>query len=375
VEKPSKKSKGKGKAKETETADDDVVFDENAAEEQEKITRGALFSINLIDLKEPPLPMKQGPWNKRPLEAKAVKKLKDSFKSQGVCAFDLDNALPLVLPREHLHPEAVNNSINDPETAPMLRLTDMGMLAKWLTFAGGHHRRHLILQTWETTEKAVVAMEAKLVKKKNALKTKLEKRTKAPLDVFHEEIDDLETKILAAKRSTLWTVKIYDASKCSISTDIIYSWKLSTDIMLTNDELPAHYLARNMEVVKNVEDDSQKTLRVFKEYSTLVARIGGSGGMKKWIENLGKGDQNALQVFQCKNDLRFLTILNMFGEAFHNKPEFSVKYVRENLHGLSGGVSVFNETDIILLLKQITDNHRGPRDNGEHNTGSILRHP
>jgi hypothetical protein len=99
-----------------------------------------------------------------------------------------------------------------------------------------------------------------------------------------------------------------------------------------------------MEVVKNVEDDAQKTLRLFKEYSTMEARSGGSAVVKKWVERIGKGDQHALQVFQCENDLRFFTIVNMFGEVFHNTPVFSIKYVRQNLHGLSGGVSLFERT-------------------------------
>jgi hypothetical protein len=51
-------------------------------------------------------------------------------------------------------------------------------------------------------------------------------------------------------------------------TDILH---LCTDIVLKNDELAAHYLSRNMDVFKNVEDDSQKTLRLFKEYTTLAA--------------------------------------------------------------------------------------------------------
>ena len=113
-----------------------------------------------------------------------------------------------------------------------------------------------------------------------------------------------------------------------------------------NNELPANYLTRNMEVVKNIEDDTQKTLCFYKEYSTLAAKTSGSAHVKKWIDNLGKGDQNTLQVFQCANDLRFFSILDMFGEAFHNKPMFSVKFVQQHLHGLCGGVSVFNSPDI-----------------------------
>ena len=166
--------------------------------------------------------MEQGPWNKRPIDTKSMRKLKDSFKSQGICAFNLDNALPLVLARDHLHPNALNNSVNDPETAPMLQLMDKGLQESALIFAGGHHQRELILQLWESNKKSLGAMETKLEKKKTTLQNKLDKRTTAPLQQLHQEIDDLEKKILTATRSTLWTVKVYDAGKSSILTHIYY---------------------------------------------------------------------------------------------------------------------------------------------------------
>jgi hypothetical protein len=96
-----------------------------------------------------------------------------------------------------------------------------------------------------------------------------------------------------------------------------------------------------MEVIKNIEDDTKKMLCLFKEYSTMVARSRESAGVKKWVKKIGKGDQHALQVFQCENDLRFFTNLNMFSEVFHNMPVFLIKYVCQNLHGLSGGVNLF----------------------------------
>ena len=216
-----KKGKGKGKGKaqaavapeEEEGVEEAISFDEVTAEEQEKVTRSALFSINIIDLREPPLPLKHGDWNARPIDSKAMKRLKDSFHAQGMRAFDLDNALPLILPREHLHPEAVNNSVGDPEQAPMLRLTDDGMKASVLHFAGGHHRYKLVLQQWDAKKKTVAGLESKLEKKNKTLEGKLDKGKKANLDDLKQDIDELEAQILGFKRMTLWAVKVYDASK------------------------------------------------------------------------------------------------------------------------------------------------------------------
>jgi hypothetical protein len=143
--------------------------------------------------------------------------------------------------------------------------------------------------------------------------------------------------------------------------------------VLKNDELAAHYLSRNMDVFKNVEDDSQKTLRLFKEYTTLAARSGGAAGMKKWVENVGKGDQFALQVFQCTDDVRYFNILNMFGDTYHHSTAFSIKFVRQNLHGLSGGVSEFEYTnDTGLVDNRCTDYRRSSREVGEHHEGTVL---
>jgi hypothetical protein len=208
------KGQGKGKAKGTAEKDgaDEMVFDQDTAEEEEKVTRGALISLNIIDLKTPPLPAKFGGWNKRPINAKAQRKLRDSFKAQGIRSFELDNALLVILPCEHLHLMAVHNTLGDPEQAPMLKLTEEGMKAEFLTFAGGHHRTDLIMQQWEVTKKLLPTLEAKLDKKK-MLQTKLDKNSSAPVNDLHRAIDELEQKIVTLNRSTYWAVKIYDASK------------------------------------------------------------------------------------------------------------------------------------------------------------------
>jgi polyhydroxyalkanoate synthesis regulator phasin len=82
-----------------------------------------------------------------------------------------------------------------------------------LKFAGGHHRYKLIVQQWESKQKTLTAMESKLEKKKKMMQSKQDKQTNAPLDDLHEEIDELENQIHGIKWSTLWAVRVYDASK------------------------------------------------------------------------------------------------------------------------------------------------------------------
>src|ERR1700712_5442663 len=101
--------RGKGKGKEMESDDDeDNDLAEEVIEEREKLIRKALFSTNLIDLANSVLKMEFGRWNNRPISTKAMTRLKESFTREGVQAFELENALPLILRREHLDREAVN---------------------------------------------------------------------------------------------------------------------------------------------------------------------------------------------------------------------------------------------------------------------------
>jgi hypothetical protein len=212
---PAAKKPGKGKAKEVISIDaddeDEMQFDETSAYEQEKIIRGALISINLIDMAATPIPYRHGLYNNRGLSDKALKKLNDIFKSQGVQRFDLDNALPLILRREHLHPDAVNNTLSDPENAPMLKLTEAGMKEEFLNMAGGRHRWEVVMRQWAAKQKTLTTLEAKLEKKKASLDAKTGKSSQTILRSLHDEVLALDEQIRVLKRSTLWVVKVYDA--------------------------------------------------------------------------------------------------------------------------------------------------------------------
>lgn len=101
----------------------------------------------------------------------------------------------------------------------------------------------------------------------------------------------------------------------------------------------AQYLSRNMVVTRHAEDDAQKTLRMYKEYATITMSKDDSKSLKRWLDKMSKGDQNMVQVFQCDEDLRYLSTLYSFGNIFHNTELFSVKWIRSHLHRNAGGVS------------------------------------
>lgn len=156
-----------------------------------------------------------GNWNNRPINPKALRDLKEAFGRQGILAYELDNALPLVLQRSHLSPEAINTTIGDAEKAPMLELTKEGLGVGSLYFAGGHHRYKVINELWKAGETTVSKLEDKLEKKQKKLNDKMAKGKfkESTLIPLHKEIGELVAEIAQKKTSTLWAVKVYDAGK------------------------------------------------------------------------------------------------------------------------------------------------------------------
>lgn len=156
-----------------------------------------------------------GTWNNRPINPKALRDLKEAFRQQGILAYELDNALPLILHRSHLHPDALNMTIGDAEHAPMLNLTKEGMGVGSLFFAGGHHRYKVINELWKAGEKSLTKLEAKLEKKKGKLSDKLAKGKlkEGAVTPLQEEVEGLTNEIAQKRTSTLWAVKVYDAGK------------------------------------------------------------------------------------------------------------------------------------------------------------------
>jgi hypothetical protein len=189
-----------------------AVVDEDPLEE---IVSKLRFSINRIDLRNPPLPFLFGKWNTRPLERTAKRQMIESLTEQGILWSRVENMIPLIIDPSHVDPSCIQTSLADLTNAPMLKLTEEGMAALVLTLAGGRHRYEAMKSMWEAQDMRVKKLKDKLAgaQKKLTQKTGTRGVHGSTFDKLAELIRSLKDQLAheeQTKIKTIWLVDVYD---------------------------------------------------------------------------------------------------------------------------------------------------------------------
>ncbi len=176
---------------------------------EEKKIMAAQFSVNIIDLFDPPKDVHFGRWNSRPLIPSEWKKLKTSFTIQSIKSFSPEHMMPLVISRQHVDPSCIQNNASGYD-AKMLVLSDDGKKElTGLQMAGGLHRKAAVESIKRDKEKEL----SKLVKELE----KVDKRKAANDDAVAKKRRELEVKVQNKKdeisKIGRWGVVLYDAGK------------------------------------------------------------------------------------------------------------------------------------------------------------------
>jgi hypothetical protein len=93
-----------------------------------------------MDLLRSPIPLRFGKWNDRSLVERYAKVLQNSFQTQGVRSFEMENMIPLVIRKDHLDSGCLNFKGLNAAEAPFLQLSPEGLKASTIKVAGGRHR-------------------------------------------------------------------------------------------------------------------------------------------------------------------------------------------------------------------------------------------
>jgi hypothetical protein len=96
----------------------------------------ARISINRMNLSSPPIPLLFGQWNDRSVIDRHVQNLQSSFQMQGVRAFEMENMISLVIPKDHLDSACLNAGSLNAVEAPFLKLSSEGLKAPSIKAAG-----------------------------------------------------------------------------------------------------------------------------------------------------------------------------------------------------------------------------------------------
>ena len=172
----------------------------------------AIFSLNRINLRTPPLEVKFGEWNDRPLKMNRAKDLLATMKSQELRPFLLHNMLPLIIPRSDVESSCLSLDFQQVSTSPMLKLTATGLAKKVLRFAGGQHRFHAVKLAVDETKILIQKTREQIDKERErTLKTD---QARAKRDEAIVEMSALikEKEAFMDSIST-WGVILYDEGK------------------------------------------------------------------------------------------------------------------------------------------------------------------
>jgi hypothetical protein len=182
--------------------------------QKEKLAAAAQFSINKINLFNPPKPLVLGKLNPRELNKEQVKKLKQAFAEEGIKPFTMENMMPLMINRHYVDPGCIWMGMNGYD-APELKLSMEGIRdLEGLDVVGGRHRLEAITKVndeinlqLDGVKKRVKVLREKSTKNMNDEERKMRK----------EELTKLlkQTKELKNKKdeNSQWGIILYDAGK------------------------------------------------------------------------------------------------------------------------------------------------------------------
>jgi hypothetical protein len=181
----------------------------------------AIFSLNRINLRKPPLPLTFGKWNSRPLRLKLAKDLLNTMKSQETRPFRLQNMIPIIISRSDVDPACLNMEIQAVSTSPMLKLSESGRHKVSLGIAGGQHRYHAIkLATDDVVDEIAKLQDTIRVKELMEMETEDSKvKWEARVKEMRRVIEEKERFV---EGISIWGVILYDEGKayCRKNSDM-----------------------------------------------------------------------------------------------------------------------------------------------------------
>jgi hypothetical protein len=175
--------------------------------------QAAQFSINIVDIFNPPKPILLGKWNPRVLKESEAVKLKTEMLSEEIRPFQFEHLLKCIIDPKHVDPACVSASIlGGLHESPVLKLSEAGEneLAT-IDLAGGRHRkRALELIKAEREDKLKYLQDSLVKEEQKAAKTGEDSQA---LQALEQTIEDETSAIAGLGR---WGVILYDAGERSI---------------------------------------------------------------------------------------------------------------------------------------------------------------
>jgi hypothetical protein len=301
---------------------------------------GARISINRMNLLHSPIPLHFGQWNDRSLVERYAKGLQNSFQTQGVRSFEMENMIPLVIRKEHLDSKCINFKGLNAAEAPLLQLSSEGMKSPSIKAAGGRHRFRAVELEAERLSTEIKRLETKIQSEDTT--------TEEDKDMNRAYSSTIETLSKERERVCMWGVVVYDEGKPSIAISQGENLKSnSLELLLADGEMLATELSRNEKKLQYAESDSESLLMTFRTWRGLQG-----DKAEAYLKTLGKNLNSGLaQVLNHPESRQFLVALDDMQPHFHYTEPFTTTWIKRYIHGISGGVSIHVTLQMKFTIK------------------------
>lgn len=156
-------------------------------DETELAKQNAIFSHNVIDITQPPLPL-QTTYNPRPINATRVVSMRNALISEGFRVFTHENRIMIVISPSYVDPSCITMDPNE-KAKPLVLKKPCPLNV--LCIIGGQHRQeavvHIKKEYERKVEKVVAAIEKKKTKRSSVKSTDYKEK-----DRLSREIKELE---------------------------------------------------------------------------------------------------------------------------------------------------------------------------------------
>jgi hypothetical protein len=240
----------------------------------------------------------------------------------------MENMIPLVIRKDHLDPKCLNLTGFNAAEAPFLQLNSEGIKANSIKVAGGRHRFHAVQLETERLSTEITRLQGK-IKGDDAVteeEQEMDRAYKATIQTLSEE----------KQRVSTWGVIIYDEGKgITISQgDILRTNAL--ELLLAEGDTLATELSRNEKKLQYAESETESLLMTFRTWRSLK-----DDKAEEYLKTLGKNLNSSLaQVLNHQESREFLKALDDMQPHFHYTEPFTTTWIKKNIHGISGGVSI-----------------------------------
>jgi hypothetical protein len=196
----------------TQNVEEEVTTEHNVFDVQDGQAQAARFSINVIDIFNPPKEIVFGRWNPRALKETEANKLKQQFLLDEIRPFRFENMFNIVVDKRFIDPSTISLKIDGGnQNAPMLKLSVEGIASlSHLDFAGGRHRLRAMQMVKTERMDKLKKLQDQVRKLKDRNANKGEERD-------GEKISRLEATIkeesLYLSKFGKWGVMLYDSGE------------------------------------------------------------------------------------------------------------------------------------------------------------------